>query len=753
MKPATEAFTFPRRDLLKAGGALLIGFAIRDTVRAQSAEGVAVVAGPDQPDPNRLDTWIAIHADNTATIFIGFVELGQGSSTALLQLAAEELDLAMTQVKSIRLESHTMPNQGGTVASASVARGGPRIRLAAAEARQALLKMASQKLDTPVDRLRVSAGVVSVAGDPKKSVTYGELVSGKPFNLPYTGTAPLKSFSDYKLVGSRVLRLDIPAKAAGKYVHMQHVRIPGMLHGRVVRPRGQGAYGDGARVLEVEDRSIADIRGARVIRKRDFIGVVAENEWDAVRSARQLKVTWDQPAALPGTEGLHQQMRSAKTTDRIVLDNGDVTAAFGAAAHVVSQSYRGPYQSHAPFGPNCALADVKADSALVMCSTQNIYDTRRKVAQVLGLAVEKVTIRYYEGSGTYGRSCYDDAAQAAAILSQAAAKPVRVQFMRWDEHGWDNFGPAQLADIRAAIDRAGKIVAYEYHGWQHNWGTTETSQQLALGTPAAESPGPGSQQVSPFNLGAMYAIPNMRLVNHHVDGIRYLKGSNLRSPLDVSFSFASEQTIDELAFLAGMDPYEFRQRNIRDERWLGVLDAVAHAAGWTPRKAANRSDRRRAEGRLATGRGIALGTHTSSYAAAVADIEVDQETGKIVARHLYGVLDAGLCVNPGCLENQISGMLVQATSRMLKEEVTFSTTNVTSLDWNSYPILRFEECPAVTAMVVQHLDQTSSGGGEEVMGPAAAAIANALFDATGVRLREYPLTPARVLPALERRFA
>jgi CO/xanthine dehydrogenase Mo-binding subunit len=388
-----------------------------------------------------------------------------------------------------------------------------------------------------------------------------------------------------------------------------------------------------------------------------------------------------------------------------------------------------------------------------MCSTQNIYDTRRKVAQILGLSVEKVTIRYYEGSGTYGRSCYDDAAQAAAILSQAAGKPVRVQFMRWDEHGWDNFGPAQLAEIRAAIDAAGKIVAYECHGWQHNWGTTETSQQLALGTPAAESPGPGSQQVSPFNLGAMYAIPNMRLVNHHVDGIRYLKGSNLRSPLDVSFSFASEQTIDELAFLAGMDPYEFRQRNIRDERWLGVLDAVAHAAGWTPRKAANRSDRRRAEGRLATGRGIALGTHTSSYAAAVADIEVDQETGKIVARHLYGVLDAGLCVNPGCLENQISGMLVQATSRMLKEEVTFSTTNVTSLDWNSYPILRFEECPAVTAMVVQHLDQTSSGGGEEVMGPAAAAIANALFDATGVRLREYPLTPARVLPALERRFA
>jgi CO/xanthine dehydrogenase Mo-binding subunit len=750
MKPGTEGFPFPRRDLLKAGGALLIGFAIRSTARAQTADGVALVTGPDQPDPNQLDTWIAIHADNTATVFIGFVELGQGCTTALLQLAAEELDLSMSQVKTVRLESHTMPNQGGTVASASVARGGPRIRSAAAEARQALLKMASRKLDAPVEFLTVSEGVVSLKQNPKKSVTYGDLTGDKLFHLPYTGTAPLKSFGDYRVVGQRIPRLDIPDKAAGRYVHMQHVRIRGMLHGRVVRPRGQGAYGDGARVLSVDEGSISAIAGARVIRKRDFIGVVAANEWDAVRAARDLKVQWDQPAALPGSAGLHQQMRASKTTDRVVLENGDINAAFGAAAHLVSQTYRGPYQAHAPFGPNCALADVKADSALVMCSTQNIYDTRRKVAQVLGLAVEKVAIRYYEGSGTYGRSCYDDAAQAAAILSQAAGQPVRVQFMRSDEHGWDNFGPPQVAEVRAAIDAAGKIVAYEFHGWQHNWGTVETSQQLALGTPAAESPGPGSQEVSPFNLGAMYAIPHMRLVNHRVDGMRYLKGANLRSPLDVSFSFASEQTIDELALLAGMDPCEFRRRNIRDEHWLGVLNAVAQAAAWTPRKP---GDRNTADVRLATGRGIALGTHTSSYAAAVADIEVDRETGRIVAKHMYGAIDAGLTVNPGCLENQISGMLVQATSRMLKEEVTFSNTNVTSLDWDSYPILRFEECPEVTTVVVQHLDQKSSGGGEELMGPAAAAIANALFDATGVRLGEYPLTPARVLAALGRRTA
>jgi nicotinate dehydrogenase subunit B len=273
----------------------------------------------------------------------------------------------------------------------------------------------------------------------------------------------------------------------------------------------------------------------------------------------------------------------------------------------------------------------------------------------------------------------------------------------------------------------------------------ETSEQLALGTPAADTTGPIAMELSPLNLGSMYEIANRKLVNHRVPGIDgYLKAANLRSPLDVSIAFASEQTVDELAALVGADPYEFRRRNMTDERWLGVLDAAANAAGWQPRE----PGAARGRARIATGRGIAVGTHTSSYAAAVADIEVDRDTGAIVAKHLYGALDAGLAVNPGFLENQITGMLVQAASRMLKEEVTFDDRRVTSTDWASYPILRFAECPAVTPIVIQRTNQPSSGGGEEVLGPAAAAIANALFDATGVRLREYPLTPARVLAAL-----
>jgi len=301
--------------------------------------------------------------------------------------------------------------------------------------------------------------------------------------------------------------------------------------------------------------------------------------------------------------------------------------------------------------------------------------------------------------------------------------------------------------VRAAADAGGRIIAYEYHGWQHNWSTVETSEQLAVGTAAAERQAGAAQQVSPLNLGSMYDATNIRLVNHRIPAAEYLKGGWLRSPLDLSFSFASEQAIDQLAYLSGTDPYIFRQRNIKDDRWLGVLNAVAQSARWTPRRAmAKLSDPK-----VVSGRGIAVGTHLASYGAAVVEIEVNRETGRVIAKKMYGAIDCGLAVNPGNVENQISGQLVQTASRMLKEEVTFNKTNVTSLDWNSYPILRFNECPEVVPIVVQRIDEKSTGAGEEVMAAAAAAIANAFFDATGVRLQEYPLTPARVLGGLTSR--
>jgi len=737
-----------RRDFLKSGGALVIGFGLREVLSAQTTTAArGAVAGP--PDARQIDTWLAIHADNTATVYVGFAELGQGASTALLQIAADELDLEMTQITSVRLDTNVTPNQGGTYSSASIARGGPQVRTAAAEARLALLDMAAKRFNVASNTLAVSKGVVSTI-DGVRRVTYGELIGERRFDRTFTGSAQAKNAAEYTVVGAPVPRRDLSDKLKGTYTYMQHVRVPGMLHGRIVRPRGQRAYGVGARVMSVDETSIREIRGVRILRRGDFIGVVAENEWDAVRAARQVKVTWEATSALPGSDNVHERMRATKTPEEIVVDRGDVAGAFGKAAHVASHVSRAPYQAHAPFGPNCAIADVKPGSALVMCSTQDVYATRRTLGTLLELPQDQVRVQYYEGSGTYGHSCYDDAAQAAAFLSQDAGRPVRVQFMRWDEHGWDNFGPAHVGEARVAADTDGKIVAYEYHGWQHNWSGTEASAQLA-GERAVEWGGGGGnaqgvQGVNRLTCGGMYQIANLRLVNHKLPVTEYLKAGWLRSPLDLSFAFASEQAIDQLAHDLKIDPYEFRRRNIADDRWLGVLDAAAKRANWTPSAPARRSP---AEGAsVVPGRGIGLGTHLQSWGGAVADVEVNRQTGQVAIKRLFGALDAGLVVNPAIVESQICGQLVQTASRMLLEEVKFDTSGVTTVDWASYPILRFEECPDVTPVVVQRLNERSMGAGEEVMAAAAAAIANAFFDATGVRMDTFPFTRARVLAAL-----
>jgi len=734
---------FSRRDLLKGGGALIIGFSMSGLpTPALAARGD--IAGP--PDPNTVDTWIAIHADNTASVYFGKCELGQGNTTGLLQIVGEELDLDMSQLRAVRLDTNVTPNQGATSSSSSIHRGGPQLRAAAAEARQALLTLAATHLGVQMGSLAVSKGVVSVDGETNsRSVKYGDLLGDKPFNVKFTGTAPLKPVNRYRLVGSRVPRVDVPDKVAGRYTLVHHLRAPNMLHGRVVLPRGQRAFGAGAKPLNVDESSIKDIAGARVIRKGDFVGVVAEQEWDAIKAARALKVTWQETPVLPGNADLFEKMRAEKTTDTVIADWGDAAKGFAAAAHVRSASYRCPYQGHLPFAPNCALADVGPNSAVIQSSTQDVYNARAMLATVLGMPAEKVRVQYYEGSGTFGRSCYEDAAQAAAIMSQAAGRPVRVQYMRWDEHGWDNYGPAHLADVRAGIDASGKLVAYEYHGWQHGWTVTSSVQDIALQKPGVErAGGSNSITVNPMSTGSMYLVANRRVVSHAVPMNGYLRGAALRSPLDLSFAFASEQTIDELATAIKMDPLEFRRKNIGDKRWLGVLEAAAAAASWQPRvMGAALSDRD-----VVTGRGIALGTHHVSYGAAVADIEVNKRTGTIVALRIYAAMDCGLAVNPALVENQIEGQVIQSVSRMLKEEVLFDKTGVTSLDWESYPILRFAEHPEVVPVVVQRLDEPSTGAGEEVMGAAAGAIANAFFDATGVRMRQYPMTPQRVLSAL-----
>ena len=736
--PKASLSSASRRSFLKAGGSLVVTFVI------PAKEALAQFAGVVAAD-TALDSWIAIQADNTAKLYFGRAEFGQGTVTAMMQIAADELDFAMNQVSAVPLDTSVTRDQGMQVSSSSIEQAGPELRKAAAQARQALLGMASTKLGAPISQLRVADGVVSVSGQSGRSVTYGELIGGKQFDLKVTGKAPLKPVSELKLVGSPVARLDVPVKMRGEYEYMQHVRLTDMLHGRVVRPRGQGVVGAGAKVASIDESSIANIPGARVLRKGDFVGVVAPVEWHAVKAASQLKVTWNMPAGLPGDAGVHDAMRASKTTDRVLVDEGRAGLSYAEAPHKASGTFKGPYEAHGPFAPNCAVADVRADGATVICSTQNLFPTRAMLAKTLGLGEDQVRVRYVEGSGTYGHSCYDDAAASAAVLSQLAGKPVRVQFMRHDELGWDNYGPAHLCDVRAAADANGKIVAYEYQGWQHGWYILETAQELSGNLKVPEPVLSQAAIVNRFNAGAMYDIPNKLLINHGVSGLGgYVKGSYLRSPVDISLSFGSEQVIDELAWQCKQDAVAFRKANISNARWLGVLDAVAKAAQWQPRVAASR----KTAGDVVSGRGVALGTHFKSFGAAVADVQVNRKTGQIRVTHLYGALDPGLVVNPKSVEQQIEGQMIQATSRVLKERVTFDKTHVTSLDWNSYPVLRFGEAPKVTAIAVSRPDQPSTGAGEEVLAATGAAIANAVFDAIGVRLRERPMTPERVLAAL-----
>lgn len=730
-----------RRRLLR-GGALVVGFSIAGV----SVNVAAVSPGPfpghvpgPVPDLKKIDSWIVIHSDNTASLLSGRSEIGQGGILGLLQIAAEELDLSMAQMRSGETTTGKAPETGETDASSTIDMAGKLVRQAAAEARQCLLGMAATKLAVSADWLTVRDGIVRLTGSPSVAVSYGDLIGPGRLNVKMSGNAPLKPRDSYRIVGKSVPRMNIKEKVTGRFTYMQGVSVPGMLHGRVVRPRGQGPYGKVARVLAVDAASIADIPGVQIVRKGAFVGVVAEKEWDAVRTAERLAVTWEKLDGLPGDAGLHAAMRKAKTEDRVILETGTVGEAFAQAAHVVSATYKAPYQAHAPFAPNCALADVTKSGAKVFCTTQGIYVTRMEVGRVTGIPLENIVVEHVEGSGTYGPSCYHDVAQAAAIMSQSVGRPVRVQFMRWDEFGWDGYGPAHLADVRVAADKQGKIVAYQYDGWQHGWIGTEMSEEMALGTPAPASPSGPARVVNKANAGAMYVIPNKLLNNHHVaasDG--YLRGNPLRSPVDLAISFASEQSIDELGRRLRLDPVEFRRRNMTDERWIGVLDAVVKAAGW------KEGSTRARKGHVLKGRGVALGTHFVSYGAAIADVEVNLRTGVIRVTHLYGVLDCGLAINPGLVEAQILGMLTQATSRVLKEEVVFSKQAVTSLDWGTYPVLRFDEHPEVTAIVIQQLSQPSTGAGEEAMGAAAGAIANAVYDATGVRFHEFPLTPERV---------
>jgi CO/xanthine dehydrogenase Mo-binding subunit len=454
-------------------------------------------------------------------------------------------------------------------------------------------------------------------------------------------------------------------------------------------------------------------------------------------------VKWAVDAKLPGNGDIFGKMRSETTSDTVQVNTGNVDAAFKAAGvKTVQSTYTYDYNNHGALGPMAAIADVKPGSATILTMTQGVYGLRPKLATALGLPESAVRVQYFEGSGCYGPSTYDDVAISAAVMSKATGKPVRLQFMRWDEHGWDTHGPAQLTDVRGAVDASGKIVAYEYTGWGIPYYSLDTALEL-IGQPI---PTPGRGNADTASAGSQYELANRRVTGKSLPLFNgYLKARHLRAPLAPQGTHASEGLIDELAFAAGADPVQFRRDNITDERWLGVLNAAAAAAKWQPRVASSRKQ----SGNVVTGRGIAIGGFANSFVGVVAEIEVNKKTGKISAKHLYAAQDVGLAVNPALVENQMVGSLIQGTSRALLESVVTSKERITSLDWSTYPSLRFKDAPNVTTVVVNRPDKASSGAGEPSLAPTAAAIANAFFDATGVRIRQAPMTPARVRAVLK----
>jgi nicotinate dehydrogenase subunit B len=539
--------------------------------------------------------------------------------------------------------------------------------------------------------------------------------------------------------------------ATGAATYTQSVRVPGMLHGRVVRPRGQAALTAGATLLSFDKRSISHIPDVQIVQKGNFLGVVAPLEYSAIQAAAEVKVTWSEAPTLTGDGNLEAALRNPANLQRsnTVVNVGDAGSGLAAAAQVISASYFWPYQMHAAMGPNCSIADVGPTSATVICMAQGPYSTRQAIATALGLPPTSVRVEVFRASGNYGHNTYDDVSIAAALMSQAIGKPVRVQFMRWDEHGWDNFGPAQATDVRAGIDARGNLVAYDYSAFNHGWtDVTETSAQLA-GVPIPAVAPAGMLDI--VNAGSFYKIPNRRVTGNSVNGYGpFMKGTYLRAPGTQQALFASEQTIDALAHGAKIDPIAFRIQNIDaadvngNARYIALLNAVAKASGWKPKVAASNLGK----GNVVTGRGVAIGGFANTMTAIVADITVNKKTGKITADHLYAAQDAGTTVNPASVENQIEGCLVQGTSRALIEQVSFTRVRQTSLDWVSYPILRFKDAPAVTPIVVQRLDQPAGGSGEPTTAAVAAAIANAFFDATGTRLFRAPMSPAHVRSAL-----
>lgn len=742
-----------RADFLRAGGVLLVTREPLPPPPPAPGQPPMVAANPAEGAEILLAVW----DDGTATGLHGHVDMGQGLRTALGQIVAEELDLTMDQVDMLLGHTAMVPNQGPTIASASIQIHATPLRKAAAQARLWLLAHASRQLNVPADRLRVQAGVVCVDGDDSRSLGYGALLQGRHVELQLDLDTPVKDVADYRVVGQSQPRVDIPAKALGEPSFVHDMRVPGMLHGRVIRPPYAGAdHGDfiGNTLESVDESSIAHIPGIRaVVVIRDFVGVVAEREDQAELACQSLKVNWKPWPGMPALDDLAQALRTHPARTRQMVDEGQVDQALAGASQTLERTYVWPYQMHASIGPSCALAHWHGEGGSpalrVYAGTQNPHVLRDDLSRLLQVPDTAIDVVRMEAAGCYGRNCADDVAADAALLSRAVGQPVRVQLTREQEHLWEPKGAAQLMEVRGGLDANGGIAAYDFRtSYPSNAATTLALLLTGAVKPDAQVFGMGDRTARP-----PYAIDHLRVSINDMAPI--LRASWLRGVSAMPNSFAHESYMDELATAAGQDPVAFRLRYLQDPRAHELLQATAQRAGWIPHTQPQGQGR---DGDWLHGQGVAYARYVHSkwpgfgaaWAAWVADVDVNQKTGEVHVKRIVVGHDAGLTINPAGVQHQIHGNVLQTASRSLKEQVRTApdTGVVATREWGSYPILSFREVPVIEVMQMPRPDQPPMGSGESSSVPGTAAIANAIFDATGVRFRQPPFTPEVVRAAL-----
>lgn len=691
-----------------------------------------------------LDDWLRIEPDGTVTAYSGKVELGTGVRTALAQIVAEELDLPFERVHMVMGDTALTPDEGYTAGSMTINSSGGALRQAAAEARRILLQQAAEKMNASMSELVVKDGVIIVQSHPERSITYQQLMGGKLFNREVSGNAPLKPPQAYRLVGTSVPRVDIPAKFTGQQSFIQDLHVPGMLHARLVRPPSSSA-----RFISLDESSIKHISGVvKLVQRGNFIAIVTQREEQAIAAAQQLKVQWLETPSMPPLVDLYTFLRSQPTEDHVLLDDGEVEAHIAQSPRQLHAQYHQPYHAHASIGPSCAVADVTNDQITVWCSTPGPYPLRNALAQLTGVEVEKFHLIHVEGSGSYGQNGSDDAAADAVILSQEVGKPVRVQWSRQDEFVWEPKAPAMVMEVHAGLDHQGGITAWDYHVYSPSHvARARFASQLVAAQLIAGQTFPagrfsfGAERNAPTN----YTFPCQRVTVHYLTNTP-LRASSMRSLGGAENTFANESFMDELASAVGADALEFRLRYLDDPRARDVLYAAAEKVGW---KAHTSPLLRRGE--PFEGRGLAFARYENEEAlvACIAQVQVDPASGVVRVKRIVVAHDCGLIINPDGLKNQIEGNVIQSLSRALKEEVLFDEFRLKSVDWDTYPILKFSEVPDVDIVLINRPDQPALGAGEPSTVTTAAAVANAIFDATGIRLRQIPFTSERVKAALQ----